>query len=136
MGKSKLRKLALAVAAAGFLSGAVTAARAYEMDAAAVVGTIATDALSHREEAAAAMIDRLRQLGITEIHIGTRVITLAELELLVGVTGGAVAIADLEELVALAESGVASEFVAGTVVVATIDSDVIRTDVFPTGSLG
>jgi hypothetical protein len=136
MGKSKLSKLALAVAAAGYLSGPVTAALAYEMNAATVVHTIATDALSNRLEAAAAMIDRLRQLGITEIRLGDRVITLAELELLVGANGGPVSIETLELLVALAESGASSAFVAGTTVVASIDSDTIRTDVFPTGSLG
>ena len=135
MGKSKISKLALAIAAAGFLSGALPA-QAYEMDAATVVQTIVGHAMSERTELALEMIDRLRALGITEIVIDGETISLARLEAAVVDPDGFGSALILNQLLALSAGATASSFVAGTIVVASVDSEAVLVDAFPVGSVG
>jgi hypothetical protein len=135
MGKSKISKLALAIAAAGFLSGALPA-QAYEMDAATVVQTIVTYATSERTELAIEMLERLRALGITQIVIDGEVITLAEIYAAVNDPDGLNSVLVLDRLLTLSTSATASSFVAGTIVVASVDSETVLVDVFPVGSVG
>ena len=135
MGKSKISKLTLAIATAGFLSGALPA-QAYEMDAATVVQTIVTYAISERTELAVEMIERLRALGITQIVIDGEVITLAQLDAAVNDPDDPNFQLILNQLLTLSTSATASTFVAGTIVVASVDSETVLADVFPVGSVG
>ena len=124
MGKSKISKLALAIAAAGFLSGALPA-QAYEMDAATVVQTIVGHAMSERTELALEMID-----------IDGETISLARLEAAVIDPDGFGSALILNQLLALSAGATASSFVAGTIVVASVDSEAVLVDAFPVGSVG
>lgn len=137
MRTEKMRKLALAVTAAGFLSAPIhSAALAYEMSAAVVVQNIGAYVGAAQLGQAADLVARLRALGITAIRLGDLTVTLDQLEAALATAGTPASDALLAQLVAVAQTGITGSFIAGTVLIASVDSEQVIPDLFPTGSAG
>lgn len=136
MTKSKLSRLAMAILAAGALSGPISPALAYEMSATLALQNVAAFVQQDDTASAVALIEQIRGLGITAISIGGTTTTLDELiALILAGEGNPAAVAQLVALVndALASGSV---FLSGDLVVASVETDDFDTPLFPTGSVG
>jgi hypothetical protein len=137
MARSKISRLAMAIAAAALISaGGAMPANAYAMNAADVVQAINEMVQGSDLEGALALIARLRALGITAIEIDGVIITVAELEAAVANPGDPASQAILLAAVAAAASANVAVFRADDVIIASVDSEQVLSDAFVTGYVG
>ena len=132
--KNNFRKIAMAITAAGFLSGAVTPVLSYEMSAAAVMQQTASYVEDGQAENAIALLERLQALGITRIEFDGQSILVGDLVALLRLDTPAARV-ELLRLVALVAEAEIISFFADQQVVASVDSELLF-DAFPTGSAG
>lgn len=140
MKKHKVKRLAMALIAATAMSGIVSPISAYEMDATMLLQNVAVMVQEEDAAGAAALVRQLSELGITGISVDGDTISIEDLLALIAAAQGNPAA--LAELVAMVNAAVASGsvFVAGDIIVATIDTDDFAANqtgsVFPGGSTG
>jgi hypothetical protein len=137
MARSKISRLAMAIAAAALISaGSALPAKAYAMDAADVVQTLNEMVQAADLEGALALIARLRALGITEIEFDGVVISVADLERAVANPNDPASQIILANAVAAAATASVAVFLADDVVIASVESEQVLSDAFATGSVG
>lgn len=135
MPSNKLKKLAAALATAAVLSTGAPSAQVLEVDSGAAMQQIASFAMEGDITAALAIVADLRALGVVQLIIDGRVVTLDELEVLLagGLTDAELLV--FAELLELAIDAEETDFVvAGTTTLA--DDDEGDDDTFPIGSEG
>lgn len=137
MARSKISRLAMAIAAAALIStGVALPTNAYEMDAADVVQAINEMVQGADLEGALALIARLRALGITEIELDGVIFSVAELEAAIANPNDPASQLILTAAVAAAANASVAVFRADGVLIASVDSEQVLADAFPTGSVG
>jgi hypothetical protein len=132
--KNNFRKIAMAIAAAGFLGCAPTPVLSYELSAAAVMQQTATYVEDGQAENAITLLERLQALGVTRIEFDGQSLLVADLVALLRLDTPA-ARAELLRLLALVADAEIISFFANQRVVASVDSELLF-DAFPTGSAG
>jgi hypothetical protein len=132
MKRDRLRKLAMAVAAAGLLVGGITKAVSTEISASSFVTNLQQYVDNGEYAAAKEALRQLMAFGINQIMIGDQYYLIADL--LLALDNPEQARAIIAALSVPVTGGVAAYFVAETRVVASVN----WTDrgIFPTGSAG
>ena len=134
MNRTTLTKLAIAMAAAGFLAGSATPALSYEVSPEAVMEMAGSFVESGEAENAIALLGRLQALGVTRIGFDGQAVEVADLvELMRSNTPGART--EFFRIVALVSAATNVSFWAGTRIIASVDSEDLL-DFFPTSSAG
>lgn len=132
--KNNFRKIAMAIAAAGLLSGAVTPVLSYDLTAAAVMQQTASYVENGQAQNAVALLERLQALGVTHIEFDRQAVLVADLVVLLELNTQT-SRAEFFRLVALIAEADSIAFFANQRVVASVDSELLF-DAFPTGSAG
>jgi hypothetical protein len=134
MKRKSFKKLGIAVAALAFLTLSADTAMSYDVRPESFLKTIQTYIADGDMDRAIALLQKLRAMGVIAIRIDGELITLEELEAMVGLADSQ---AGIDALVALIDDAVTSSeqvFVFPDQVVLTVASEDI--EVFPTSSTG
>lgn len=129
-----LRRLAMAIAAAGLLAGGVVTALSAEISATAFVTNLDQYVQNGEMAAAKDALLQLKSFGITHIKIGEEYILIDDV--LTALADPMQARLVLAHLMTSVNSGITAMFVAEDRVVASINWSPADQDIFPTGSAG
>lgn len=134
MRRTKLRQLAMAIAATALLASSSFRAVALEVSASTFVSTLGSYVANGDIHAAHAALHQLKTLGVRQIKLGNRIYELDDLIALLSNPARANAV--FAELILALQTEERAYFVAENRTITTVHWAAASPDAFPTGSTG
>ncbi|WP_127751850.1 hypothetical protein [Devosia sp. 1566] len=133
MKRSDLRKLTIAIASATMMASVAAPAIAYDVEPGLYLQAVQNFVEAGDDQDALRLLVRLQAIGVTDIAFNGQIVSVEDLAALI-VEGSFRSREVFREIVRSVLLGGGASFVAGTTVVAAVDSD--QFNGFPIGSTG